>query len=1175
MKGLVFGVLTLWMLGACGSDDAPPAGAAGSAGASATAGNNAGGTRAGRGGSSAAGAPEAGQPSEGGGGSDGGSESGSAGAGADAGGTDSGGTDSGGTDSGGTNGGGNGGTSGGGTSGGGTGGGLPVPEIRIQLAPAGVLLEPGASAVFTATVVNSDDEPVAGTVTWESNGEAVTLSPLSDNRLEVTAGTQIDSAQIVARFDEFQAAPVTVAVARPVAGARLVADDEVLSSTEPIDAAQTGDLGTRLHAVIAGEAPSPGQILVGSGKPVAGRVVSSTPATGGHDVVFETVALNELFLEFSIDQTYDVRQLPANYPAGPPASASVTADGSTEYRFDLDLPDYTPPLRLSQNLVVDPEGDFKLGPFYCSVDGGIKPSLSASAISVSVTPNLLWTVDLLVSPTANHFRVLGDGAIDAQVHGPLRLNSRFEGSFVCQAPLVEHPIILPPPIALLVIPTAVGGARLTTTGKIDVNTLELVIDAQVHQPVKLGFQASSTQGVTNLSELDTSQLDTTIEPELQNTTLNSPVRVEAAVGGTLYAQATLTNPVYYAWRRFRDQYPYLSLLDLQSGLNAKLILGTVADQAHDQGFSAGYNINFLVRLGLGADASQVLSHISTLLSLGSQLIPDLTHETTLFAHPVGGSLTYLNGYQVGEQVNFRIVLDPDYVEPELLGYYNVRRVEIWRKIVGGGAELLVGRDALNGEKEFNLVWTADRGGVAKDEIYAFVEPVFGEGFTFKVGPVFGWSSIKQFGGDADQIARALAIDSDGQVVVAGSTRNSLSNAPWLGGASDALWLKYNPIGTVIRGSGLGSGGDDSASDMLIAPDGSFYVVGKTWGGDVGAGDPAFIYAWLMKVNGEGQVQWTKKWATQRSVGVPMEEASGVALGPNGEVYVVSLAGSTWYGNVFDVYCPDPQASQADDCGDVVVSHFDTHGNLLWRQLDERRGMQTSARIAVDSGGNILVTATSYGNIDTDEVPGNEDDSVSLGDPKRYRSALGIWRFDPANGGPPGRTFIKIDKRDLSGNGLTYDAAGNAYVVGNTDGAFDGGVNLGGLDAYVMQLSPFGSANWTKMLATTGTDRAGAVSMAPNGDVLIAGLTDGALYGAPAGGLDAFALRLSSGGGEVWTRQIGGIANDVPYDIGTDRYGNTFLCGSTDGKLSSELLQGFGGRDVFVAKLGPGGTPLLQ
>jgi hypothetical protein len=97
------------------------------------------------------------------------------------------------------------------------------------------------------------------------------------------------------------------------------------------------------------------------------------------------------------------------------------------------------------------------------------------------------------------------------------------------------------------------------------------------------------------------------------------------------------------------------------------------------------------------------------------------------------------------------------------------------------------------------------------------------------------------------------------------------------------------------------------------------------------------------------------------------------------------------------------------------------------------------------------------------------------------------------------------------------------------------------------------------------DRTGSVSVDMGGNVLVAGYTDGTLPGeSSAGGFDAFVRKYAPDGSLDWTRQFGTASTDVACSVSVDVDGNVLVAGYTDGTLPGESSAG--GRDAFVAKL---------
>ncbi|MEY3619617.1 MAG: hypothetical protein RL726_2315, partial [Actinomycetota bacterium] len=78
--------------------------------------------------------------------------------------------------------------------------------------------------------------------------------------------------------------------------------------------------------------------------------------------------------------------------------------------------------------------------------------------------------------------------------------------------------------------------------------------------------------------------------------------------------------------------------------------------------------------------------------------------------------------------------------------------------------------------------------------------------------------------------------------------------------------------------------------------------------------------------------------------------------------------------------------------------------------------------------------------------------------------------------------------------ITHDANGNMFVVGHFSGSIDvdpgAGVttltSAGGDDAYVMKLDVDGVLQWAIAIGGNTADRAHSVTLAPSGDIVIAG-----------------------------------------------------------------------------------------
>jgi len=156
-------------------------------------------------------------------------------------------------------------------------------------------------------------------------------------------------------------------------------------------------------------------------------------------------------------------------------------------------------------------------------------------------------------------------------------------------------------------------------------------------------------------------------------------------------------------------------------------------------------------------------------------------------------------------------------------------------------------------------------------------------------------STRQLARSSNDYAYGVATDSSGNVYVTGMTKGGLDGCK-SAGVEDLFVVKYNSSGTKQWTKQLGSSGRDSANAIAIDSSGNLYVAGMTFGGldwntSAGAND-----LFVVKYNSSGTKQWTKQLGSASS-----DYANGVATDSSGNVYVTGdtyggLDGNTSAGN---------------------------------------------------------------------------------------------------------------------------------------------------------------------------------------------------------------------------------------------------------------------------------------
>ena len=396
-------------------------------------------------------------------------------------------------------------------------------------------------------------------------------------------------------------------------------------------------------------------------------------------------------------------------------------------------------------------------------------------------------------------------------------------------------------------------------------------------------------------------------------------------------------------------------------------------------------------------------------------------------------------------------------------------------------------------------------------------------------------STSQLARSSNDYAHGVAIDSSGNVYVAGGTNGGLdgnTNA----GNTDLFVIKYNSSGTKQWTNQLGSSSRDSANGVATDLSGNVYVTGMTNGELDGCKSAGVEDLFVVKYNSSGTKQWTNQLGSSSR-----DSANGVATDSSGNVYVT---GTTYW---------ELDGNTSAGKADLFVVKYNSSGTKQWtkqlgtEKIDEARGVST------DSSGNVYVTGYTDGGLDGNNSAGRSDLFVvkyNSSGTKQWTKQLGTEDSDFANG-------------------VATDSSGNVYVTGTTYRNLDGNTNEGNADLFVVKYNSSGTKQWTKQLGTSSTDTANGVATDSSGNVYVAGGTYGGLDGnTSAGDNDLFVVKYNSSGTKQWTNQMGTSSTDTANGVATDSSRNVYVSGDTHRGLDNNTNAG---NDLFVVKYNSSGT----
>ena len=369
---------------------------------------------------------------------------------------------------------------------------------------------------------------------------------------------------------------------------------------------------------------------------------------------------------------------------------------------------------------------------------------------------------------------------------------------------------------------------------------------------------------------------------------------------------------------------------------------------------------------------------------------------------------------------------------------------------------------------------------------------------------------------------------------------------------------YDPTTTLIIDpvvvfcSFSGSTADNWGFTATYGPDGSFYGGGIVLdgGGNFPASPGAFQTVFQGGL-GNGS-------AGAIDMGI-------IKLSPNGtsRIYATYIGGG---GN------EQPHSLVVNNQGNLIIAGRSNSANYPV--------VNPGGQVGVGGGFDIVVTelnATGTALIGSKKIGGSGEDGVNISETRNLNSLQ-------RNYGDDGRSEVILD------------AAGNVYVASSTQsksfgsppsggfpvtpGAFQTTYGGGQQDGVVMKLTPTLSAvTFASYLGGTAADAAYVLSLAPNGNIYVAGGTEsGDLPGNTAGtvnpsnlgSIDGFVSVISNDGASIIrTTYIGTSAIDQVFGVQFDRSGFPYVMGQTTGNwpIINATYSNAGGKQ-FIVKLKP-------
>ena len=379
--------------------------------------------------------------------------------------------------------------------------------------------------------------------------------------------------------------------------------------------------------------------------------------------------------------------------------------------------------------------------------------------------------------------------------------------------------------------------------------------------------------------------------------------------------------------------------------------------------------------------------------------------------------------------------------------------------------------------------------------------------TLSINILSNWP--QEFGSDSEEIIYAVATDSAGNLLVAGSTKGSLQTGVSNAGKIDAFVRKYDTNGLALWTRQIGTLEDDIAYG--VASDGSNNVVvtGSTKGSLLGSNAGGADY-WVRKYDSAGNLLWTQQNGSSSD-----DVARGVATDSSGAIAVVGYTS----GNLF---------STNSGQNDIFVAKYASGGGSpLWSLRDGTVDLEQANGVAFDTSGNVYVAALWEGG----------SNGRGRGSLLRYNSGTGaqVWQ----------RFFQGTVSSGIQANtawDVAVDSSGNPVVVGYTNGLLSGVTTAAG--GVVLKYSADGVVTLTKQVGSTNTQLY-SVALDSANNILLAGQLEANI---------ALVRKLDSSGNPLWNNDVTANGDTASANgIARDASNNVFVGGTAKGGILSSTV----------------------
>jgi len=401
--------------------------------------------------------------------------------------------------------------------------------------------------------------------------------------------------------------------------------------------------------------------------------------------------------------------------------------------------------------------------------------------------------------------------------------------------------------------------------------------------------------------------------------------------------------------------------------------------------------------------------------------------------------------------------------------YTSSGIELWSCIWGGSETDYAVSITLDSNQDIYLAGsTYNFGAIMNDMLLV----------KFSRSGMYQWNLT--WGGDSEQRANAIAMDSSGNVYLVGYKSYYMYTGVW-GYVADFCLVKFNvpplpPYDPVVYEWYTLWGGSnvDNAKGMVLDSSDNIYIVGSTTNFGAGAYDMC-----LLKYDSSGELQWYRTWG-----GSGYEQCYAIALDSSDNIYVVGSTSNLGAGD-----------------GDMVLVKYDSSGVQQWNRTWDVSVNDIGTGIALDLSDNIYIVGDHF-----------------------------LVKFDSSGVQQWNHTW------SWEGKGVALDSSGCIYVVGY---GFDS--SWISYDIILVKYDGSGAQQWKRNWGTSYADYGWAIAVDSLDNIYVGGFT---VYSDANWKSSKVLVKYTNSGERLWYKTWGDSPpwGEGIHAITLDSYDNLYVAG---------------------------------